>query len=86
MPTDMICENMAVFGLTGGIRMLNRVYAPEEYDRFSAMAGHMGVSRQALAIRLKGLGLLKQDYLRDSYALTNVQPDDQELKCLRGDE
>lgn len=39
----------------------------------------MGVSRQALAIRLKQLGLLEQDYLKDPYALVNVVPEDGEI-------
>ena len=32
-----------------------------EYDRFGSMASHMGVSRQALAIRMRQLHLLAED-------------------------
>ena len=80
MPEDMVRHNMIAFGLGEKIPMLNRVYAAEMYNRFSELADHMGVSKQALAIRLKGLGLLDRDYLQDPYALTNVYPDDNELK------
>lgn len=84
MPEDMVRSNMAAFGLDGKMRMLNRVYAAKEYNRFSDMAEHMGVSKQALAIRLKGLGLLEQEFLKDPHALVNVCPDDNEVRNLRG--
>lgn len=64
--------------------MLNRVYAAEDYSRFSDMADYMGVSKQALAIRLKGLDLLEREFLKDPYALVNVCPDDKEVRGLRG--
>lgn len=82
MPEEMVRINMFAFGLGEKIPILNRVYAAENYNRFSDMADHMGVSKQALAIRLKGLGLLDRDYLQDPYSLTNVYPDDKERKHL----
>lgn len=82
MPEDMVRSNMLAFGLGGKLPVLNRVYATEDYNRFSDMADYMGVSKQALAIRLKRLGLLNHDYLQDPYALTAVWPDDKELKHL----
>ena len=84
MPEEMVRNNMFAFGLGEKMPVLNRVYATENYNRFSDMASYMGVSRQALAIRLKGLGLLARDDLLDPYALTDVHPDDEELKRLRG--
>lgn len=84
MPEEMVRSNMAAFGLGEKMSMLNRVYAAEEYSRFSDMADHMGVSKQALAIRMKGLGLLGREFLQDPHALTNVCPDDIEIQCLRG--
>ena len=85
MPEEMVRSNMAVFGLGEKMQMLIRVYAPGEYALFSDMSDHMGVSKQALAIRLKGMGLLEQDFLKDPYALVNIYPDDTEIKALRGD-
>ena len=84
MPEDMVRSNMLAFGLGEKIPILNRVYATEDYNRFSDMADYMGVSKQALAIRLKGLGCLERDYLQDPYALTDIRPDEKELKCLQG--
>lgn len=82
MPEDMVRNNMVAFGLGERIPMLNRVFAVNNYNRFSDMANYMGVSKQALAIRLKGLGLLDREYLQDPYALSDVCPDDKELKYL----
>ena len=79
MPIDMLMENMEVFGIGGGIRMLNKVFAPDDYEKFSKVAELMGVSKRALAIRLKRLGLLAKDYLQNPYALIEVVPDDDEM-------
>ena len=84
MPEDMVRNNMFSFGLGEKMRMLNRVYAAEDYNRFSDMADHMGVSKQALAIRWKGLGLRARDDLQPPYALADVCPDDEEMERLLG--
>jgi len=76
MPADMVLTNMAVFGLGNGLRILNRVFAPDQYERFEKVAAYMGVSKKALAVRLKRLGLLEQDYLEDSYALVDIYPEE----------
>lgn len=72
MPADMVRANMAAFGLGENLRMLNRVFAPDDYKHFQEMADHMGVSQRALSIRLKQLGLLGKDYLQDPYELVDV--------------
>ena len=79
MPPDMVRSNMHRFGLGAKLRLLNHVFASEEYARFCELADYMGVSKQALAIRLKQLGLLERDDLQDSYALVNVFPDEGEV-------
>ena len=63
-------------GLTWSIGILNKVYRPKEYGRFCEMAEFLGVSKQAMAIRLKRLGLLKKDYLQNPYALADVEKED----------
>ena len=52
--------------------MLNRVYCPTVYERFADMATFLGVSKKALSIRLRQLGLLEKDYLDNPYALTDI--------------
>ena len=56
---------------------MNRIYRPKEYDRFCEMAEFLGVSKQAMAIRLKRLGLLKKEYLQNPYALADVEKEDE---------
>ena len=82
MPEEMVRNNMAAFGLGEKVEMLNSVFAQDQYIRFSDMANHMGVSKQALAIRLNGLGFLGREFLQDPYAFVNVCPDDKELELL----
>lgn len=77
MPADMVLNNMIAFGLGNRLRMLNKVFASPDYKKFEQMANYMGVSKQALAIRLKQLTLLDLDYLQDPYALVNVFPDEE---------
>lgn len=79
MPEDMVRENMDAFGLDVPMRMVNRVFASIDYSRFSDMAAYMGVSKKALSIRMKQLGLLKADYLDDPYALVNIYPQEDEI-------
>ena len=40
------------------------------------MAEFLGVSKQAMAIRMKRLDLLKKDYLQNPYALADVEKED----------
>lgn len=72
MPEEMVRLNMVSFGLGHRLRMLNWVFVAEEYQRFSDMAEYMGVSKRALAIRLKQLELLEGDHLQDPYVLDGV--------------
>lgn len=81
MPPEMVKDNMYKFGLGDRIRILNRVFAPNEYGGFCEMADYMGVSKRALAIRLKQLGFLERDDLNDPFALVNVIPDEKEALC-----
>lgn len=74
MPEDMVQTNLAVFGLGERIPMLNRVFARTDYERFSEMAAYMGVSKTALSIRLRHLGLLGADYLKTPYGLVDIYP------------
>lgn len=76
MPEDMVRRNLITFGLGEKIRMLNRVFAHDEYERFSRMASYMGVSKTALAIRLKRLGILSNDYLKNPYAVADIFPEE----------
>lgn len=79
LPRELILKHMDRLGLKP-IRILNKRYAIREYELFSSMAETLGVSRQALAIRMKQLGLLEREYLRNPDDLLNVYMEDDEWK------
>lgn len=76
LPMEIVHGALHRFDLKQGIGILNKVYRPKEYGRFCEMAEFLGVSKQAMAIRLKRLGLLKKDYLQNPYALADVEKED----------
>ena len=78
LPSDLVWAALQRFGLETGIPILNKVFRPNEYEKFCEMAQFLGASKQALAIRLKHLGWLKKDYLSDPYALVDVVKEDDE--------
>ena len=79
LPVDLVWGALCKFDLKGGIKTLNRVYYEKEYGRFSKMASFLGVSKQALAIRLKQLGMIEREYLKDPYELVDIWMEENEL-------
>lgn len=75
LPKQFIEKAMLLFGFRTKVYMLNRIYAPDVYSRFKDMALLLGSSMTALAIRMKYLGLLEQDYLNDPEALVRIEMD-----------
>ena len=75
MPKELLIEQLHAAGLGERLRLLNKVFAPKEYKAFSTVAEAMGVSKSALAIRMKQLHLLDRDDLKDPYALVRVECD-----------
>lgn len=78
MPIEMIQSNMMKFGLGNRLYRLNKIFDSNEYNSFCEMAKYMEVSKQALSIRLKQLGLLKIDHLKNPYDLVDIFPDEEE--------
>ena len=79
LPRELIYKYMKQLELGDCIHLLNRVFAPREYERFSEMAYILGVSKTALSIRLSQLGLIGRNDLFNPYALVDVYPDDHEV-------
>ena len=79
MPLDLLMKHLKAVGLDQKIHMLNRVFAPKEYQAFAAVAENLSVSKSALSIRLEQLGLLARNDLKDPYALVRIEPDEEEL-------
>lgn len=76
LPTEVVLKALQRFELTDGIDILNKIFRPKEYERFCKVAEYLGASKQAMAIRLKWLGLLKKEYLQDPYALVDIEKED----------
>lgn len=74
MPQDAIEHFMKIVELEK-IRCLNKIFFKKEYQKFCSIAKSLGVSRQALSIRMKKLGYIEMDYLRDPYSLIDIYVD-----------
>ena len=72
LPADLIKRAMYIFTVGEKITMLNKIYALQTYDKFCNMARFLVVSKTALAIRMKQLGLLENNYLDEPYSLVDV--------------
>ena len=70
--TGIACCRCCTFGLGEKIDCLNKIYRPQEYERFSALADFLGSSRKALAIRMKQLGLVKKEYLDNPFDMISI--------------
>jgi len=83
LPRELVFRTMIDAGFTSGIQLLNRKFARKQYEQFEKMAARLGVSKQALAIRMKQLGLLDREFLRNPNDLVNVYVEDQEWQKLQ---
>ena len=72
LPEDIVKKGMFLFGLGDKIKILNKIYSRETYDKFAALADFLGSSKKALAIRMKQLKLLEQDYLDNPFSMLEV--------------
>lgn len=72
MPKDLVKQALYLFGFNGQIPLINRIHAKEDYMQFSMIADFLGVSKQALSIRLSHLGLVDRNDFDDPYALLDV--------------
>lgn len=77
-PEKLVRDYMALFGLGEKIHLLNRLYAPEEYKAFSLIAEKLGVSKSALHIRMKQMGVIERDYFENPNDLVAIYKDDEE--------
>ena len=78
LPPECVTRGMERFGLGAQMRLLNRVFAPGDYVKFTDMAAFLGVSKTALSIRMTQLGLLKRNDLTDPYALVRIDMDEED--------
>ena len=72
LPADLVKRGMFLFSLGDKIKILNKIYNRETYDKFAALADFLGSSKKALAIRTKQLNLLEYDYLDNPFSMLEV--------------
>ena len=72
MPEDILRANMRMFDLGERIEVLNSRYHQDVFTKFFLLAEYMGVSKQALAIRMKQLNLLDKEYLNRANDILNI--------------
>lgn len=63
LPEEVVSYGMFLFGLGDKMHSINKKYNYNEYRGFESLAEFLGVSKKALAIRMKQLGLLEKEYL-----------------------
>ena len=76
MPKDLLQSHMSRAGIPDGIRMLNSVFAKEDYEKFCKVAEAMQVSKSALSIRMEELGFIKNNYLSNPYDVALIVADE----------
>ncbi len=79
MPKDLVIQAMDIVGLDDKIEQLNPKRRKPEYEAFCEMCSILGVSKQALSIRMKGLGLLGDDQLRNPYEIMDIFMEEDEI-------
>ena len=72
LPEDIVRYGMFLFGLGNKIYTLNKKTHFAEYRSFESLAEFLGVSKKALAIRMKQLGLLENEYLDRPNAIIEI--------------
>ena len=79
MPRELVEQAMLYAGLSGRIDMLNAVWRRAEYEKFCDMCYLLGVSKQALSIRMRRLCLLGEEYLKNPNEILDVHMGDDEI-------
>lgn len=76
MPAETISCCMEMFGLGKRLDMVSSFCRAKEFERFCDIATYLGVSKKALAIRMKQLGLLGEEYLANPTAPLDIWKDE----------
>lgn len=76
MPRELVEQARIRVGQRGRIKLLSPVYGSEAYARFCQMCELLGVSKQALCIRMIGMGLVEKADLRGQFGVDVFAGDD----------
>ena len=75
LPQGLVEKAMHLFGVKDKIRVLNKLFAKDDYERFVNMTELLGCSKTALAIRMMQLGYIGKNYLDNPYRMLDVEVD-----------
>ena len=78
MHRELVGRAMFLTGLDGRIDMLNPAWRRKEYEKFDCMRRMLGVSKEALCIRMAGLGLIGEEHLRAPDEILDIRMGDDE--------
>lgn len=78
MPAATIRYCMYMFGLGNRLDLISSARRPKEFGKFCDIAKYLGVSKKALAIRMKRLGLLGEEYLSNPTAPMDIWKEEDE--------
>ena len=78
MPRQLVEQAMGIVGLNGKIDMLNAIWRKQEYEAFCNMCLILGVSKQALTLRMQRLGLLGPSFLGRPNEILDIWKDERE--------
>lgn len=76
MPDELIMKAMEYTCAGNKIEILNRVWRNSDFIKFESMCYMLGVSKQALANRMQGMGLIGKVQLRNPNELMNIYMED----------
>ena len=79
MPRDLVLQAMEIAGLSRRIEMLNAKWRKPEYEQFCECCEVLGVSKQALSIRMKDLGLLGESHLQNPNEILDIFREETEI-------
>lgn len=80
LPEELVVQAMHLACLDGKIDILNAIWRKDEYEKFCSMCYLLGVSKQALCIRMKRLGLLDKEYLLCPNEILNIYVEDDDYE------
>ena len=72
MPKEVIFRGMELIGLPNRIPVLSSICPGDGYKRFCYLADFIGVSRKALAIRMKQLGVIGKEFIGNPYGVIDI--------------
>ncbi len=79
MPRELVEQAMILAEQNCRIDMLNAVWRRKEYERFCSMCSLLGVSKQALSIRMQRLSLLGEEHLRHPNEILDIVMGDDDI-------